>query len=125
MTELFQAIYEMNLWAAKTSTSGLGSEIKAVQALVDGLPELCQRYDIKTLVDVPCGDGNWIALLNLPIEKYIGLDIVPSLIEPLINRFRDDDRRRYAVTDVTIGPLDQGDLVFCRDCLVHFSFPPA
>ncbi len=112
----------MNLWGAESSRSGVGSEGDAVKKLAETLPELCRSLGAMTIIDAPCGDGNWIASLSLGQESYIGLDIVPALIEDLTRRFCDDPSREYRIADLTKDPLPKGDLVLCRDCLVHLSF---
>jgi len=40
-----------------------------------------QSLQIKTLLDAPCGDGNWINKVDLSGITYIGADIVPEIIE--------------------------------------------
>lgn len=118
----FARIHEMNLWGAETSRSGLGSELDAVKALAAVLPSLCEKLEVKTLVDAPCGDGDWIASLPLGHERYIGLDIVPNLISHLSRRFSKETRREYRVADLTEQAPPTADLILCRDCLVHLSF---
>ena len=118
----FAKIHEMNLWGAEASRSGLGSEPASVKALAAVLPSLCKKLEVRTLVDAPCGDGNWIASLPLGHERYIGLDIVPSVISDLSRRFAKEPSREYRVTDLTAQPPPEADLLLCRDCLVHLSF---
>lgn len=117
----FAAIYKMNLWSANTSKSGLGFEIEASRTLAMALPELCTNLGVKTLVDAPCGDGVWISTVPLKLDQYIGIDIVPDLITDLKIRHSSDPRREYLLSDLINQPVPQGDLIICRDCLVHLS----
>jgi hypothetical protein len=53
--------------------------------------------------------------------NYVGVDIVPELIDH--NRASyGDGRRTFEVGDVVRDPLPEADVVMCRDCLVHLSF---
>lgn len=118
----FARIHEMNLWGAETSRSGLGSEAGSVAALSAVLPGLCEKLKIKTLVDAPCGEGNWIAALPLGLENYTGLDVVPAVVAELSERYAKEPGRDYRVADLIVQPPPKADLILCRDCLVHLSF---
>src|SRR5579871_3916476 len=118
----FERIVSTNLWGAETSRSGLGSELAATSAIRSVLPGLLQRLGAKSLLDAPCGDASWIMLCNLKVA-YIGVDIVPSLIDA--NRARVDRGEavgRFLVADITKDALPRADVILCRDCLVHLSF---
>ena len=118
----FERIERTNLWGAATSVSGLGSEDPATAAIRDVLPSLLQRLGVRSLLDAPCGDAGWIGRLKLDLD-YIGIDIVPSLIETNNARAaRGESAGRFLVADITRDALPRADLILCRDCLVHLSF---
>jgi len=118
----FERIECTNLWGAATSVSGLGSEDPATAAIRDVLPSLLQRLGVRSLLDAPCGDAGWIGRLKLDLD-YIGIDIVPSLIETNNARAaRGELAGRFLVADITRDALPRADLILCRDCLVHLSF---
>ncbi len=84
------------------------------------LPAVLTRLGVRNLVDAPCGDCNWRQHLEIDLDAYIGVDIVPALIE--------DNRRRYRhfnwkfeVADLIKDPLPTADAVLCRDALIHLS----
>jgi hypothetical protein len=52
---------------------------------------------------------------------YVGADIVEALVEENRRRYARDDRR-FVRLDLTSDPLPPGDLILCRDCLVHLSY---
>jgi hypothetical protein len=117
----FERIERTNLWGAATSVSGLGSEDPATAAIREALPALLHRLRVRSLLDAPCGDAGWIGRLELDID-YIGIDIVPSLIEA--NRRRvagGGSPGRFLVADITRDALPRADIILCRDCLVHLS----
>lgn len=120
LTERFKHIHETNMWGADTSVSGLGSEDGATATLRATLPNLLEHLDVSTLLDAPCGDAGWIGRAALAGIRYIGVDIVPSLIAML--RAERAEFGDYAVADITSDPLPRADAILCRDCLVHLSF---
>jgi hypothetical protein len=51
----------------------------------------------------------------------LGVDIVPEMISR--NQLTYGKKNRSFVrSDITVDPLPNGDMVFCRDCLLHLSF---
>ena len=118
----FQRIHETNLWGAESSVSGLGSELDATATLRAELPRLLTTLDARTLLDAPCGDAAWINSVELPCA-YIGIDIVPDLINPLQAKAAQGRAvGAYHLLNLTCDALPEADVVLCRDCLVHFSF---
>lgn len=119
----FERIQRINLWGAPTSVSGLGSEDRATAGIRETLPGLLRRLGARSLLDAPCGDAVWIGSMQLEID-YTGIDIVPSLIAANSARAaRGELRGRFLVADITRDSLPACDVILCRDCLVHLSFP--
>lgn len=114
--EVFARIYEQNLWGEPDSRSGVGSTSDATRNISRELPDLWTQYGIRSLVDAPCGDGNWMSQIAPALDNYLGVDIVPQLIE--------DNQRRYPTlrfrcADLTHDPLPRADAIHCRDCFQH------
>lgn len=118
-TEAFRHAYETNLWAGKESPSGSGSSLDQTARLTAALPEICQHLDVRTLLDLPCGDGHWMSTIELPGVHYLGADLLPEIVARAATRRPD---REFRVLDLTSSTLPAADLVLCRDCLVHLSF---
>ncbi|HET7524495.1 MAG TPA: hypothetical protein VFK10_01000 [Burkholderiaceae bacterium] len=78
LRERFERIHAGNLWGAATSSSGLGSEAAATSALSAALPPLLRELKVRSLLDAPCGDAQWINRLGLELD-YTGVDIVPDI----------------------------------------------
>lgn len=115
---IFSQIYSQHYWNSSESLSGPGSDWTEAEILAKKLPEIIEQLQIKSMLDIPCGDFNWMSRVNLKCA-YIGADIVPKLILSNRSRFRGVDFRELnLITD----PLPPVDLIFCRDCLVHLSF---
>lgn len=118
LIETFNEIYEKNLWSSSESVSGAGSEIKNTEVIRRELPYLIQKFGIKSILDIPCGDWNWMKDVDLCGASYIGADIVDSLIQTNRWQYRDID---FRVLDITKDELPKVDLIFTRDCLGHLS----
>jgi hypothetical protein len=122
LAQRFQRIHDGNLWGAEKSASGLGSELDATAVLRTELPRLLARLGITSLLDAPCGDAGWINKAGLGV-RYIGVDIVPSLVERLrAAAAAGEISGSYFLADITHDPLPRCDAILCRDCLVHLSF---
>jgi hypothetical protein len=39
-----------------------------------------EAHDVKSLLDIPCGDFHWMRRVNLQGLSYVGADIVRELI---------------------------------------------
>ena len=118
MDRVFQVIHDINLWGAAESVSGLGSEMPATAKLRAGLPELLHNLDADVLLDIPCGDFTWLSATDLPVSRYIGADIVDTIIQRNRRRYG----REFLRLDLCSDELPVADIVLCRDCLVHLSF---
>ncbi|MEA2943100.1 MAG: hypothetical protein QOD09_3629 [Bradyrhizobium sp.] len=121
LQQRFQRIHDSNLWGAPQSTSGLGSELDATAVLRAELPRLLARHGVTSLLDAPCGDAGWINRSSLAVH-YVGIDIVPGLVERLqAAAAAGDIRGDYHLADITVDLLPRCDAILCRDCLVHLS----
>ena len=93
--EIFTEIYKTNHWRSLESISGSGSESTQATELIQNLEELLKDLKIKTLLDIPCGDLNWMKKVNLSNIDYVGADIVEELIESNINQFKDKSNLKF------------------------------
>lgn len=121
---VFRHIFRSNLWGDQDSVSGTGSNLAQTDFLRAELPSLLARYEINTVLDAPCGDLFWMQHVELGVERYIGADIVPDLIEQNRVRFG-NAQRSFELCDLVDGELPRADLIFSRDFLVHLSFDEA
>ncbi|MCU0856473.1 MAG: class I SAM-dependent methyltransferase [Rhodobacteraceae bacterium] len=117
--KVFVRIFETNRWRSPESASGSGSTLAQTEVVRAELPRIVADYGVHSLLDIPCGDFNWMREVDLDVD-YNGADIVPHLVARNADAFK-GRRRRFAVLDLVKGPLPRVDLVLCRDCLVHLS----
>lgn len=120
-TDRFTQIFTKNIWGSKESFSGPGSVLKQTEIIRREIPKIIDNFNIQSILDIPCGDLNWISRMDLKIMKYLGGDIVPELIA---NNKRKNQKPNFffKIIDITRSSLPQSDLILCRDCLVHLSF---
>lgn len=120
----FTEIYKRRFWGQSGSVSGPGSNVEQAGELVAQLPVLVERLGIASLLDIPCGDFNWMKCAELPVQRYVGADIVAELVEE--NRRQHlDDRHEFLQLDMIADDLPKCDLICCRDGLVHLDLESA
>ncbi len=103
------------------SVSGPGSNLEVTKVLRPRLADILRRLGVRSLVDAPCGDMNWMRHLDYSFEKFIGVDISPFLIEQLRAK-NFPPEYHFQVGNIATDILPAADAVFCRDCLVHLPF---
>ena len=116
--QIFTEIYHINKWGDEHSVSGPGSNLEQTEAIREILPLLLEELNCKSILDVPCGDFFWMKLVDLDIQ-YIGGDIVAKLINKNRRQYA-GAKRKFVQMDIIHDRLPNVDLIFCRDCLVHF-----
>jgi SAM-dependent methyltransferase len=121
MLTVFQKLYRRNLLRNMESVSGSGSTLEQTGELRSQLPLLLNELGVRSVLDAPCGDFNWMRHVVAGIEHYTGVDVVPDIIEAN-QRSYGCPTREFRVADICQDPLPCADLVLCRDCLVHLCF---
>ena len=120
-TEVFTEIYNRNHWKSSESVSGPGSEIKQTESLIRDLDKLLTDMNIVSVLDIPCGDFNWMQKVDLSKIEYVGADIVEELIKSNIEHHKERENLKFIVLNLITEPLPKSDMLIVRDCLVHFS----
>lgn len=120
--DVFTEIYKSNHWQSSESISGTGSEIKQTESLVNDLNKLFIDKNIKSVLDLPCGDFKWMQKVNLSNIDYIGGDIVEELINSNVSQFIENKNLKFKVINLIADPLPVCDIIIVRDCLVHLSY---
>jgi hypothetical protein len=121
MRQIFEKIYDLHHWYNAESKSGPGASLRQTKTVRTILPALFKELNIKTILDIPCGDFNWMKDVDLTTYGYCGADIVNSVVKDNDTVYTQKGRQ-FIWADITTSALPKADLIFCRDCLVHFSF---
>jgi SAM-dependent methyltransferase len=118
MKKRFEEIYLNNEWG---NGSGAGSIYKHNQGYILFLQGFLKQNDIRTVVDVGCGDWQFSQYINWNGVKYKGFDIVESVI--------DNNKERYSSNNVSFhhysgdsSDLPEADVLIVKDVLQHWSY---
>jgi len=121
--EVFTDIYNNSrLWGSEESVSGSGSTIANTKSLVKDLELVIKELNITSMLDIPCGDFNWMRTVQLDKVKYIGGDIVKELIKVNQEKYGQQGDFDFRVMNLLSDAIPTCDLVFIRDCFVHLSY---
>jgi hypothetical protein len=119
--KIFLNIYKNDYWKVNDSSSGIGSDLNSTRIYAKALDNFVNRYKIKSIFDVPCGDFIWMnEFLKKKNIRYKGGDIVQELVK--------DNRKKFPLFefcnfDLTKDHINENfDVLHVRDCLFHFSF---
>lgn len=121
LQDIFTHIYNTKAWGDDETISGSGSRAQEAQGLIHVLPQVMQLLGIQSLLDLGCGDFNWLQYTDLSGVQYYGADIVPELIEANTAKFGCNEIQ-FLHLDMTYQDLPQADMVMIRDTLTHFSY---
>jgi len=121
MRDIFSDIYQRRGWDDPESVSGPGSGLVRTEVFRDKIAVLLRDIQARSLLDGGCGDFNWMKEVELELDRYIGIDVVPELIQQNQERYG-DLAKSFIDLDITRDPLPRADVILCRDCLVHFSY---
>jgi SAM-dependent methyltransferase len=120
--EVFTDVYERNLWggAAGEYCSGAGSDEAHAEAYAEVVRDFIAKHDIRSVVDVGCGDFNVGRRLSSAGVRYTGVDVVEGLIEHN-QAMHGGPGVRFLCIDATAEELPDGDLCLIRQVLQHLS----
>jgi 2-polyprenyl-3-methyl-5-hydroxy-6-metoxy-1,4-benzoquinol methylase len=118
----FEYIYKLNYWKSgkSLSKSGYGSELENTKQIIKSLSKFIKNHRIKTILDIPCGDFNWFQKMEFNDLEYTGADVVEEIIKNNNKKYRQKNIN-FKVLDVLNDNLGNYDLIFNRDCLIHFN----
>lgn len=116
----FSKIYEINHWG---KGSGEGSNPVNAAEYLSVLQTYFDDPRFETIVDLGCGDWQIMSKLSIPqTKKYIGLDVVPSIIK--------HHQTHYSAANVRFMGIESlrefkergisGDLLIVKDVMQHW-----
>ena len=118
---LFTGIWQHNDWACDETRSGAGATLRETETLRRVLPPVFRSLNIATLTDAGCGEFNWMSRLSSGLTTYLGVDIVPGLIEMLRTTYAGRPGHQFLDQDLIAKTLPACDAILCRDCLTHLA----
>jgi SAM-dependent methyltransferase len=110
----FDIIYLENRWGYK---SGPGSEPEQAKVWIDIVNSFLKQEDIKTIIDVGCGDWRLGQNYNLEDKVYTGIDISSVILDETMAHATDNVKFIHGDFDsLEIEPVD---LIIIKDVLQH------
>jgi len=122
LRDVFQTIYEKNAWGGGEGEfySGPGSEDVPAKVYAERIKRFIADHEIRSIVDLGCGDFRVARQFVAPGVSYVGVDVVEPLIAANSAR-HGDVSTRFTQLDITADPLPDGDLCLLREVLQHLS----
>jgi SAM-dependent methyltransferase len=115
--EIFEEIYRNDRW---NGGSGPGSLPGVNRPYVRFVESFLRLNDIRTVVDLGCGDWQFSRGIDWGTTEYLGLDVVPHILER--------NRRIHGTRSVTFAAapakaieLPNADLLLIKDVFQHLS----
>jgi 2-polyprenyl-3-methyl-5-hydroxy-6-metoxy-1,4-benzoquinol methylase len=113
--EVFSKIYKEDLWHGG---SGAGSKLENVKEYVEVLQKYIDKPEVKTVLDLGCGDWQFSKFLDLSSVSYLGVDVVESVIESNSTSYSASNIK-FISRDITTYEVPKADLIICKDVLQH------
>lgn len=124
LKEKFSEVYDKNIFGGGKSRSGEGSDMVQTEVIRREIPRLIEELGVRTFLDAPCGDWYWMRQVDLPLERYIGVDIVEAIVLKNRREFG-NEKITFECLNLAESELPRVDMIFSRDCLVHLSYADA
>lgn len=124
--EAFTRVFKDRIFGEGESLSGPGSSLRATDRIRAEIAGLIAELGVQSLLDIPCGDLEWMKEMQLPGVHYIGADIVDEVVNLARCKIKSSPLQASTETvdfftlDVCEGPLPKVDLLLIRDCFGHF-----
>ena len=117
MKKIFTEIYDLEKWG-KGKGSGAGSSFKFNKEYIEFIEHFLIDMGIESVIDYGCGDWQFSQHINWGDTKYLGLDIVDSVIEKNKEQFPNYD----FVSDTNVFKYLEGkDLIIIKDVIMHWT----
>jgi SAM-dependent methyltransferase len=118
MHDAFARAYKDGRWH---HGSGSGSSPANTAAYRVFLAAYLRDHEIRTVLDIGCGDWRFSQLINWHVVRYTGIDVVPDLVDANTARFGRPGWIDFACADALAGwTLPAAELILCKDLLQHW-----
>lgn len=118
MKDIFTKTYEQQWWGLGQG-SGIGSSATATKLYRKLLEDVLQKQQVKSVLDLGCGDWRFSQLVHWGDVSYTGIDVVPHVVQKLRNKFNKPNWQ-FIEADITTCELPPADLVLIKDVMQHW-----
>ena len=115
---VFTNIYENFGFGSTESRSGPGSTLEETKLLREKIKDLIKEKNIKSVVDIPCGDFHWMKEIVFNFESYIGGDIVEEAVKTNNEKYS-NSKIKFINFDLINDEIPESDLLIVRDVIGH------
>lgn len=117
MQPIFEKIYKDKVWY---KGSGSGSLPENTIKYRDFLQQYIKQNKITSILDLGCGDWQFMHLMDLSGIQYTGVEVVSWLVEENQKKWGAPNIR-FVFGDAATIKLPDADLVILKDVLQHWS----
>ena len=114
--DIFNEIYSKNMWGPGSGTGSLAENTVAYRQY---LHNFMRTNQIKSVVDIGCGDWQFSKLIDWNGISYTGLDVSDVVLSNTQNFARDGVS--FLQADARTDPLPMADLLIMKDVMQHWS----
>lgn len=121
--DIFTKIYNDADWARNEKgegTSGTGSLVQFTSDYMIFLQNFLSEKNIKSVVDLGCGDWEFSKYIDWKGINYKGIDVVQSVVDKN-NKTFSSPSISFECVDVINSDLPEGDLMLCKDVFQHLT----
>lgn len=119
----FTQVYKHGIWGRDEDGrgfSGVGSTFQATTEYIPFLEEFIRTHDIKSIVDLGCGDWMFSQYVDWGDAQYLGIDTVKEVIERNQSRYSSSNVN-FMHADILDIEIPEADLILCKDVMIHLT----
>ncbi len=119
--ERFERIYREKLWGVNEDNegfSGAGSNLENAFPYYQYLTNFIRDHNIKSVIDLGCGDWTFSKHIDWTGINYIGYDVVKEVIDRNIQKYASDTVHFVNANFLNVD-LPAADLIICKHVLQH------
>lgn len=118
-SEIFDDIYKNELWGQGQGSGG-GSSPQITVEYRKFLKQFLKDYNIKSVVDLGCGDWQFSRLIDWDGINYLGLDCVKTIIQDNKEKF-ENDNVKFKFAEAHEKVKEYADLLIVKDVMIHWT----
>lgn len=123
--DVFSYIYKNKIWGENNKGegfSGPGSSIEETAPYREFLQRFLAEQQIKSVVDVGCGDWTFSHTIDWSGIDYKGFDVVEDVIKKNIQTYGSPNIHFEMKNGAEEGALPKADLLICKEVLQHLPY---